>query len=336
MAEAEYNKKYTTTYKAGENIYVTFEWQRLHYTDKFYLWDTSIGTDAEPILKEYDYNTFKFTDTDDIVYITDMKVIGSGEAYESVYDYKLKDTTDPYYDEYMTGPYYEEYGEASISYGTCIFTGILRPMIANTHNYVCCIDEITVSEGITNLGNILNKLMQSSRAREYTVIAKYMKLPKTLQRTGSINYVFVNQEYEQLCAFYTYNMVGTSNRIAYEIDIDCTSLQYIGRQTFIEGVNIIEDFHCDVLEIASEAFYNYNAIVNIDLGTNIEYVGSSAFTKCENLISINDGNFFDCICVNRIFSGCNKIEFITLGNNIIHHGIEYGDNVYTETTLSFI
>lgn len=331
MAEAEYNKKYYTTYQTGNNMYVEFEWERRIYSDPINLW---CRTNNELVLKEY---VPPFPDEDDIVYITDIHISGSGEAYNNVSDIKLKNTTDPYYLEYKNNNPNED---INLSYGACMCTNFDRQQLGGTNNIICCIEEIKVDEGITELVIPLTRILYCSRLghslqHEYC-LARYIKLPKTLQKTGSMNYEYINAMRQQRCAFYVQSMGHYGFILANEIDIDCTNLQYIGRRTFIENVNIIEPFHCEVMEIASEAFYKYSAISILDLGKSINYIGEKAFYECENLIEINESNFLNCTCVGIIFFFCNKIEYITLGNDTIHYERDNYNNKYIETTESFI
>ena len=284
---AEVNVEYKTTYKAGDNVYVSFKWMlltglstQIKVYDKYGLekWYTLAD------LGMYnDYHYFQL--------VTEMEITGNGDMYEDVDSFTFVSSTETNTNNNGQSMKYPETFLWQYSY----------------YNFrLVNIDEIKCSSLVTSYADGLfyglHKL-QTAPTPEAITYARYHKTSLSLERTGKLNNVG--------------NYYSVFNRSwIHDVDIDCTNLVNIGCDTFVDGVFIIGRFNSAIDIIHSFAFNGYS-VKTIDIGS-VRYLCTSAFYNCINLETFSENNYLDGTLEGTPFYICPCIKKISLGDNAEH------------------
>lgn len=307
---AELNFEYTTTYKAGDKIEITFTWKRIRGTSTYF-----DAYDSNGNYKSINIENLGYTSgTKEVIVVSGMEISGSGDMYDSTDDFVFKSSTDS--DTNSNG---ENYSYPKLNYDwNDIYN---RPRFFG-------IEEIICSSAITSFADGLFYRLYNSGdnyTRSY-VCAKELSTPISLVRTGRANILNEN----------SYEMFG--KHFIYDVKLDCTNLKIAGYCTFVDGVSIVGKFNSGLEVIHSYAF-DYFSAFQLDIGRRIKYIGDKAFYECPNLISFNDGNYLSGEALGTPLYDCPCIKLLTINDNLIHNDTKpfiyitkgTGNNLYDGT-----
>ena len=294
---AELNYEYTTTYKAGDNVEIKYTWMLLTGLNTSVNIYNENGNKESHTLEEFGvYNDYHI-----VQLITDMKISGSGDMYDSASDFVFKSST-------------EEDTNINMSGNTFPQVFIWR---YSTYQYrIVGIEEIICSNLITSFADGLFSQglynLQTAPFSDGMVYARKLVTPTSLQRTGKYNYVENNYK-------------TFSKKWIHDVQIDCTNLVNIGKDTFVDGVIITGKFNSVIEVIHAYGFNNYSVKV-LDLGT-INYISDCAFYECPNLETFNENNYLNNGVEGTPFYNCPCIKKLTLGDNVKHIDTNGEDSV---------
>lgn len=328
MAVMDFGVEHTTTYKAGNDILITFKWIRYNINqhgdkmlDFYYKGENGLDTVQIPVESVFSMNR--------LVYVTDMIVSGSGYTFDNYTDFMFDSTTDAYTQDYIDNK------NGSLTYPKCAYY-----VDAQVYN----IYEIKFSNFIKNIPyGMFTYIRNEEYDVNFTYAVNKLNIYAEIEYTGKsskINGTYMGEELNQYndierTHLRLFGVFPTNNydpdihpefrnlddNSIYEINLNCSKLKHIGSGTFTYGVNRINEL-TDIEIIEPLAFYKYN-IEEIDLGNNIEFIGDRAFYRCESLRKFNSDNYINGTVQGIIFYRCVNIEELHLGENLIYLKTEY-------------
>lgn len=305
---ASLSTEYTTTWKVGDDAYITFYWKII---------DRGISFDYLCMSRAGDVNELQILTKKDIARYTillyKIDLHGNGDTYNNSAKYTFYNSSC----QDVEDNYENNTGGSDTAYPFCVYGSIpIDNKTGNTtqSNTAIYVDRITVSDNITSIGYGLFSSYMTGIVESNNFC---ISMGLYLENITSIGYIDTSYG-------------GIANEpfsFIYETIINVDKLENIGYRTFTKYVKYEGSFS-NVKVIGTQAFYDRDDIV-LDINKNTEVIGNFAFYSCNELKDINTNNTINGICIGTPFIYCTKIEVLTLGDNVKHYdSLEYEDKSY--------
>ncbi|MCD8090748.1 MAG: leucine-rich repeat domain-containing protein [Clostridiales bacterium] len=176
--------------------------------------------------------------------------------------------------------------------------------------YASKVKKLTVTEGISNLGNYtcqnMTNLTEVSLADSVKSIGSYAFYGCT-----GLTEINLNSSIASLDSYAFYNCTGLKN-------IDLTYITSIGSYTFYNCTALTSvSLNDNITSLGSYAFYNCTVLTELYIGKGITSIPSYAFYNCKSLESLNIGENVTTINT-YAFQNCTGLKYVSVPETVTY------------------
>ena len=181
--------------------------------------------------------------------------------------------------------------------------------------------DATIPDTVSTIGHetflSTNPITLTIRKVNGNVVGNFMKTTVSLNKTGSVVNVIVNEGITEIGISAFHN--STIESVVFEGDVDC-----IGRSAFDNCLKLINvEFKGDLGTIGQYAFNTCKLLPKMELPDTVTSIGAYAFYDCNSMVSINLPVLID-IVNNHTFYGCASLKTVVIPEDVT----EIGDYAY--------